>query len=87
MKPLKELAARLKGETPTHFKRVIRLGFTLGAIGAVILGAPAAAAAAGVAIVLPAVVTKIAGYFVTAGIVAAGVSKTAVKDPENLEKK
>lgn len=74
---MKELIARLKGETPTHFKRIIYTAVTIGGVCAAVLALP---------ITLPAVVITILQGGVTAGVVAAAVAKTAVKDPEQIIK-
>jgi ABC-type xylose transport system permease subunit len=63
------LKNRIKSPTPSFFKKIRNAGLILGAIGGAILAAPVA---------LPAVVTTIAGYLATAGIVASAVSTTAV---------
>ncbi|HKB43231.1 MAG TPA: hypothetical protein VKC90_02540 [Chitinophagaceae bacterium] len=61
----------MRRRTPKFFKNVRSIGLTLGAIGAAIIAAPVA---------LPAVLIKAAGYLLTAGLVAGGVSQTAVKN-------
>jgi uncharacterized transporter YbjL len=58
-------------KTPKFFKKIRTIGLTLGAIGASIIAAPMA---------LPAILIKVAGYLITAGLVAGGVSQTAVKN-------
>ena len=62
---------RMNQKTPRFFKKVRTIGLTLGAIGASIIAAPVA---------FPAILIKIAGYLITAGLVAGGVSQTAVKN-------
>lgn len=62
---------RWKRESPDLFKNIIRIGLTVGGVGAALLAAP---------IALPAAVTTAAGYLVTVGSVAAVVSKLTVKD-------
>ena len=60
---------RMKRTTPKFFKKVRNIGLTLAAVGTAVLAAPVA---------LPAVLLKIAGYFVVAGAVTSAVSQTAV---------
>jgi hypothetical protein len=86
-KSLLEIWLRLRSETPTHFNRIIALGLSVGAIGAAILAIPVTASAAGVTLVLPAMVTQVAGYMIAAGAIAAGVSKTAVVDPKKIQER
>ena len=64
------LKNRITSPTPVFFKKIQKIGLILGGIGGAILAAPVA---------LPAVVTTIAGYLATAGIVASAVSTTAVE--------
>lgn len=65
------LKERWGKESPDLFKNIIRIGLTIGGVGAALLAAP---------IALPASVTTAAGYLVTVGSVAAVVSKLTVKD-------
>lgn len=74
---MKELIKRLRGETPTHFKRIIYGAITIGGVCAAVLALPVS---------LPGFVVAALGYGVTAGVVAAAVAKTAVKDPEQIIK-
>ena len=64
---------RLASPTPAFFKKVRNIGLILGAVGGALLAAPVA---------LPAMVLTVAGYLVTAGLVASAVSATAVDNPE-----
>lgn len=64
--PLKELKTRWKSETPTFWKRVQKVGLTLGAVGTVIITAPVS---------LPASIVAVGGYLVTAGGVAAALAQ------------
>lgn len=64
------ISERIASPTPAFFKTIRTIGITLGAIGGAILAAPVA---------LPAVVTTIAGYLLTAGIVTSAISTTAVE--------
>lgn len=68
---LKETIERVKKPTPNYFKKIIKIGIALGAIGGAIATAP---------IALPAAIVTAGGYLATAGIIAAAVAKTtAVK--------
>ncbi|WP_207532961.1 hypothetical protein [Desertivirga arenae] len=78
MKHLRNLKTRIKAPTPPFFRKVRSLGILLGAIGTAVLSAP---------IALPAAITTVAGYLVTAGLVATAVSSTAVEKEEALELK
>lgn len=75
MKQLKETWMRLRGETPTHFKRIIYGAITIGGVCGVVLALP---------ITLPTIVTTILGYGVTAGLVATAIAKQAVKNPQEI---
>lgn len=75
MKQIKETWLRLRGETPTHFKRIIYGAITIGGMCGVVLALP---------ITLPSIVVTILGYGVTAGVVAATIAKQAVKDPQEI---
>ncbi len=66
-----ELLERVKAPTPKFFKKVRTIGLTLGAVGAALLAAPVA---------LPPLVVTLAGYLVTAGLVAGAVSATAKEE-------
>lgn len=83
---MKTVWARIKGETPTFFKGVIKVGIALTAIGGAILGLPAGLAAAGVVFVVPSIVTTIGGLIATGGVVATAVGKLTVTDTEILNK-
>ena len=63
---------RLNAPTPSFFRKIRNIGLTLGAIGAALLAAP---------VTLPAAVLTVAGYLMTAGLVASAVSLTAVEAP------
>jgi len=73
---MKEIVKRLNSPTPKFFKKVIKVGISVGAIGIAILGAPTAIPG----FVLPVVIGKVAGYMVAVGTVSAAVAKTAVDD-------
>lgn len=74
---LQELWLRLRGETPTHFKRIIYGGITVGVTCGAILALP---------ITLPAVIVTVLGYGVTIGAVSTAVASTALKNPEDVLK-
>jgi hypothetical protein len=61
---------RIKTKSPRLFKRITNFCITLGAIGGALLIAP---------IALPAGVIALSGYFVTAGVIGASVSKLTVE--------
>lgn len=65
------ITERITSPTPSFFKRIRNIGLTLGAIGGALLAAP---------VTLPAAVITVAGYLVTAGLVASAVSATAVEN-------
>ena len=71
MKFEQELINRIMAPTPKFFKAVRRVGVVLGTVGTALLAAP---------VVLPAMVTTVAGYLVAAGLVATAVSSAAVAD-------
>jgi hypothetical protein len=62
---------RMSKETPKFFKKLRNTGLTLAAVGTAIISAPVA---------LPAILVKVAGYFIVAGAVTSAVSQTAVKN-------
>lgn len=68
---------RLGAPTPKFFKRLRDVGLVLGALGGAILTAP---------ISLPPIVLTLAGYLVTVGVVAGGVSQATVDEKELAEK-
>ena len=63
------LVERIKASVPKFFRVIRNVGLVLTAVGTTILTGGAA---------LPAVITTVAGYLVTAGAVAAAVSQTTV---------
>lgn len=73
-----QLLSRLTSETPIFFKKIVIFGISLGAIGAAILGIGATP------IPIPHILTVVAGYMVTAGIICTAVAKSATTDP-NLQ--
>lgn len=78
---LNEIKKRLTSESPSFFKKIQKIGITLGAAGLAIMAIPASV------VVLPAALVTMAGYFVAIGSVAAAIAKTTVADPSVLEKK
>lgn len=71
-----ELIERIKAPTPPFFKKIIKIGLTVGAVGVTLLSAPVA---------LPIVITKIAGYLATAGLVATAVAAITKKNETVLQ--
>jgi hypothetical protein len=67
---------RVLAPTPRFFRVIRNVGLVLGAVGTTVLTAGAT---------LPVAITTVAGYFVTAGAVAAAVSQTTV-DWKELER-
>jgi hypothetical protein len=63
---MKDLISRLKEPTPAFWKKIQKIGITLGVIGTAIITAP---------VTLPAVIVSLGSYLVTAGAVAAGLSQ------------
>jgi hypothetical protein len=61
-----EIIKRLKEPTPSFWKKVQRIGLTLGVIGGAIMTAPVS---------LPAAIVSIGGYLATVGAVSAGLSQ------------
>ncbi|WP_207420213.1 hypothetical protein [Desertivirga brevis] len=76
MKKRSSIIARLKSPTPPFFKKVRNVGLILSALGSALLSAP---------ISLPVAITTVAGYLVTAGLVASAVSSTAVGKDEGQD--
>ncbi len=77
---MKEIIIRLTNETPSFFKKIIALGLTIGGVGAAILALPTSI------IILPEIVTTIAGYMVASGVIAASLAKLTVADNSVLPK-
>jgi hypothetical protein len=75
---MNEIVKRLSSESPTFFKRITKIGLTIGAIGTAIVTMPTAI------IVLPAELTTIGGYMIAIGTVAAAIAKTTVSNPSVL---
>jgi hypothetical protein len=68
---MKTIIERVKAPTPKFFKKLRNIGLAIAGIAGTIVAAP---------IALPAIVIKIAGYFVVAGGVLGGASQTAVEN-------
>lgn len=83
---MKELWIRLTSDTPTFFKKIIKIGLVVAGVGTTILALPVTLAAAGVTIAIPALVTTIGGYMFAGGTIAATIAKTAVSDTSVLPK-
>lgn len=71
-----ELFKRLKEPTPKFFIRLRNIGIGLTAIGGAIVTLP---------VLMPAVLSTIAGYLIVAGTVASVVSQTAINDGKDNE--
>lgn len=67
---------RWKAESPELFKKLIKLGITVGAIGTGILASP---------IILPLFLITIAPTLISIGATTALVAKFTVKDPKVLQ--
>lgn len=76
---MNEIIKRVTNESPSFFKKIQAIALTLAAAGGAILLIPASV------VVFPPAILTMAGYFVTAGAVAAAVAKTPVVDPKVLE--
>ena len=72
---IKEATQRIKTETPVFFKKIIKGGIGIGAVGAGLV-APALSAA----VHWPEILVQIGGHMVAIGGVAAAVSKFACAD-------
>ncbi|MFC5283506.1 hypothetical protein [Pedobacter alpinus] len=62
---------RLSSPSPNFFERIKIAGLLLGGIGTALLASP---------IVLPALITSIAGYLATAGLVASAVAAVTIEE-------
>jgi len=65
-----ELKTRWKGETPTFWKKVQRIGIVAGSIGGVLAASP---------IALPVVVATLSGYLLLAGTLTATLSQLTIE--------
>lgn len=74
-----QLVKRLKGETPSFFKKLQIICGSIGGIGLALLAIPASTVA------LPATIITIAGYMVAVGSVGAAVSQLPLKDPKDAK--
>lgn len=75
---MKELLSRWGAKSPSLFRKLIKLGITLGAVGATLMEPHIAAFVPALSIY--------AGYMVTAGAVAAVVAKLTVADSNDIKK-
>ena len=66
---------RWKAETPDFWKKVQKIGITVGAIGGILISGT---------IALPATVITVGGYMVAVGSVTAVLSKLTVKDSSDV---
>lgn len=73
---MNEIVDRINAETPPFFKRVIKIGLTIGSVGLAIVSLPVTLPA----VVLPALVIQIGGYMVAIGYAAASIAKTTKTD-------
>jgi ABC-type xylose transport system permease subunit len=62
---------RIKAPTPSLFRKIRNVGIILGSIGTGILTIP---------VTMPAILITIAGYLLTAGVVATAISSTTVDE-------
>jgi uncharacterized membrane protein HdeD (DUF308 family) len=67
------ISERFKAPTPNFWKKIQKIGLTLGAIGGILVAAP---------ITLPAAIVTAAGYMVVAGGVTATISQLTVESNE-----
>lgn len=66
---MKKVIERIQEPTPRFFKMIRNIGLLLTAVSGVIATAP---------VLLPAVVTTVAGYLAVAGGIASAISQTAI---------
>jgi hypothetical protein len=71
-----QLIARLTSETPIFFKKIVIFGMSLGVTGGAILGVGATP------VPIPHILTVLAGYMVTVGLVCTAVAKSATTNPD-----
>jgi len=76
-----EISARWSAESPKFFKKLQNLGVTLTATGIAATATPAIASAH-----IPAIVTTLGGYAITAGLTLGIISKLTVQDTNQLPK-
>jgi hypothetical protein len=65
------IGQRLMAPTPPFFQKIRTIGLVLTAISAAVIGLP---------VVLPAIITQVAGYVALAGAVMTGVSQATVEN-------
>ncbi len=72
------IGQRWNAPVPRFFKAIRNIGIVIGAVGGAILSAPVS---------LPPILITLAGYMVTAGVVAGALSQAAVDDARTLKEK
>jgi uncharacterized membrane protein HdeD (DUF308 family) len=70
---MKDLINRWNSKTPNFWKKVQKIGLTVGTLGAVIVASP---------VVLPAALVTVSGYFIAVGGVTAALSQLTVESPK-----
>jgi len=65
------LKRRINSPSPTFFNKIKKFGLILSGVGTAILASP---------VVLPALITSMAGYLVTTGLVASAVAMVTVEE-------
>jgi uncharacterized membrane protein len=65
------LKRRINSPSPTFFNKIKKFGLILSGVGTAILASP---------VVLPAILTSLAGYLVTTGLVASAVAVVTVEE-------
>lgn len=73
---MKQLMQRVRSRTPSFFSRLRNISLVVVGLATALLTAP---------VVLPAVITSVAGYLFTAGTVASVVSQLTVQGEEEAE--
>lgn len=73
---MKQLMQRARSRTPSFFSRLRNISLVVVGLATALLTAP---------VVLPAVITSVAGYLFTAGTVASVVSQLTVQGEEEAE--
>lgn len=70
VKPL-SLKERISSPSPSLFNKIKKFGLVISAVGTALIASPVA---------LPAIITSVAGYLVTTGLVASAVSMVTVEE-------
>lgn len=73
---MKQLMKRARSKTPSFFSRLRNISLVVVGLATALLTAP---------VVLPAVITSVAGYLFTAGTVASVISQLTVQGEEEAE--